>query len=874
MAGAQVEMIAVAESALESAGKTYKLSLQIPKVAQDLELQKQRRDIEGARRVEKQLRSLEADKLKLEKQLVSFNQLLEPQRGEEFVYNLGSLSILLLDTRSARIEPGGSQAADNPILSPTQWGFIDQVLEQSETRMVVVCTESPLIDNELLGGSPGHKGDATAWSNNSDSQARLLAMLFEWKLEQPNRQFALVAGGGHYGLVKSRSKIKDLQLRTDAFQYAVGQVTAGSRPQILLGLTDTSKLPSSTLLTLHNNRFQIEHSYSRIDQKGFAIVSLKSGLNTDTPSINVEFYDLQEDSSGLARVVLGPVVGWVDHKSATILLELDRDADVACVLTNPLTGESRRIFQRFRANQPNSFHLSRLRSEHFYRASFTNITEPQGFLASFTTLAIDPERFNLVAVCNDNPQTITVNTSPENTGIIWHTLAAQSVDTPFCEINLTLHLGGQFFPDESVSVREALILSDEYLREGGDMEDFTSTAALKVRNKLKQLYRLGWTAPGVREKLANGAHIILSNTNDFLSDISTSDSLFTQRFLQKIHSEYFNLLLPPIMRCSWQAQSANKSVAHQFGKFGIFVLNLYNGTSVQSIDDDVWKRLDIFLSEELLQVLILVTSNPIVDHSTSDLLERARVDDSYHSRIAFHQRDLVRLLRIFFAWQQSHTTVTDQSGFHSSKHVVFLSGSGFQSFDSVIQDFGSFMPQPDAPQTTGQEALFNAPQIHQLVVGPLCLRNIDSFSRKDELLFYKGSLFNRYIYTHTCMWQNTDNERETGSANFDQNSDKEASKALDLSKRCEPSKAQFLHVEFSLPIARSDVITDINELHPLCQVRFLSECDVTPRVNPQDNGSQYSTTSITHQQARPWKAPISIPQWLKKVHHVCCFVVP
>ncbi|KAG6622977.1 uncharacterized protein IUM83_12305 [Phytophthora cinnamomi] len=66
----EVELLAISEKALSTTAQIFALSNQIPKTAEELELQKKRHEIEGARRVEKNLRALEAEKVKLEKQLL------------------------------------------------------------------------------------------------------------------------------------------------------------------------------------------------------------------------------------------------------------------------------------------------------------------------------------------------------------------------------------------------------------------------------------------------------------------------------------------------------------------------------------------------------------------------------------------------------------------------------------------------------------------------------------------------------------------------------------------------------------------------------------------------------------------------------------
>lgn len=611
-------MLAVAERALESSGRIFRLSLQIPKVAQDLELQKQRREIEGARRVEKQLRALEAEKLKLEKQIVSYNQLLAPQRGEEFMYSVGTITVLLLDLRSARLEPGGAQASDNPLLSPLQWDFVEGALEQDGTRLLVVCTELPIVDEglaDLTTDAEGCKKNATAWSNNSEAQVRLLSTLFDWRLERPNREFMLLSGSGQLGALSAKTVVKDTKLRTETTQYIASSITSGSCVDgisiPLIGISCAKMTPSRTLATaMLHDRFNVEHVRIDTDKKDFAVLSLKCGADAVPPVVQVD----QSDGSGdddvtLARVVLGPVVGWVDHHSATILLEIDRDADLACVIDNPFTGERRRFFQRFRAYRPNSFHLTRLRSEHFYQVSFSNIQRPSDFTATFTTLSLFPEKFEVTAICNDasllSANALAADSDNANTTTLWQTLAERTADTPFSDIDLMLHLGGQFFPDSSAYVHKALLMADQLYQDGRDSAtkvDGQSPEVARISEKLRQLYRLSWTAPGVREQLASCAHIFLINQNDLLpSSVASSPSgMLVQRQLRQVHHEYSDLLLPPIMR---RDEAIPKVIAQHFGNLGTFVLPIRgpdDSDSGRFIQPKAWVDLDALLEDETM----------------------------------------------------------------------------------------------------------------------------------------------------------------------------------------------------------------------------------------------------------------------------------
>lgn len=904
-------MLSVAESALESSGKIHKLSLQIPKVAQELELQKQRREIEGARRVEKQLRALETEKLKLEKQLVSYNQLLAPQRGEEFVYSIGAITVLLLDMRSARLEPGGSQAADNPMLSPLQWDFIERTLEQDGTRLLVVCTELPVVDKDLADQSTDtedYRSNPSAWRNNSEAQVRLLSSLFDWKLEYPNRKFVLLSGAGQLGALSARSTVKDTKLRTENIQYIISSITAGTSVDdisipLVGSANSTIPAPRTQAPAVIHDRFTVEHVRIDADKKGFAVLALKCGVDT-TPSVAQVEQVHGGVNDDVARVVLGPVVGWVDHHSATILLEVDRDVDLACVIDNPFTGERRRFFQRLCAYRPNSFHLTRLRSEHFYQVSFSGIQCPSDFRASFTTTSLSPKKFEIVALCNDasslSANALTANSSISDTSL-WQTLADLTASVPYSDVDLTLHLGGQFFPDTSAYVNEALLMADELCRDGQGSSLMLDDHLLdleRISDKLRQLYRLGWTAPAVRKQLASGAHIFLVNQNDLLppSAASSSAGMLVQRQLRQVHHEYLDLLLPPIMR---RNEAVPRVIAHHFGAIGAFVLPVRSSDDhgmAKFIESTVWIDLDVILANEKMEVLVLITTEPAIRDSPTDTMEQAKLHAFYQSQFGFHQRDLDKLLATLFRWQQSNQHLPDHGetssvASSSDRRVILLSGDHCQSFDSIIQEFNSSALAVSLPDSEGASAPVVQPNtigkatIRQFVVGPLFTPPPTMAARKAfprPLVFLEGSFFSKYMYRHSrvlCQLDASTSLDHAPAESLTNSSDQVGDSSPDMKQTNKlgdhPSRCQFLRISLSVTgpaYSNSQLTTD-----SLVTSRFVSRDPVEPRVQEgqksqlNDQSSPVCVTydsiiaSVAQDDSTPSILSMKLPKWLLEV---------
>lgn len=754
----------------------------------DLELQKKRHEIEGARRVEKHLRALEAERLKAEKHLVSYNQLLAPQRGEEFVYCVGEIGFVFLDLRSTRLEPGGAQAADNDLMSNLQWEFVEKNLESSKVQLWIVCSELPVVDeipdvllvaNNTDSTSKTNPERQSWWGRNPEPQKRLLEMLFDWKMQASNRDFVLLSGASslRFG---GRSSVKDTKMRTKAEQYIVGAIAASpSRGEDQFSFT-----PRKTW-TIHD-RFEVEH-VEITQEKAFTTLALSTsaslssstldaGASTGKMDIQIACMSSRDHAHEMAQVLLGPVVGFVDDTSAVILLEVDRDFDLICVITNPLTDEMRRQYQHFRAKTPNSFFWTHLRSDHYYRISFENIQSATDFQASFSTVARFPSRFEIIALCNDDLLSASEVASERNddgdgdiytgsTTILWGSVADKAENVPFARVNLTTHLGGQFSAKTNVFVQEALALAEAFMV-GNESRENGNLYAIAIE-KLRQMYRLAWNLPGVHEALAHGAHIMLSNKSDELELASSSESeLVVQELLTQVHQEYQNLLLPPSKRAQSRSNAlfsktkrAMKPLSHAFGAFGVFFLPIgeFGGVTVHS---DAWDALKSFLRSPRLTVLTLVTQEAIVEDSPEDVAEKARFDSTCKTRFGFYQRELHQLLELMFEWKRT-TDGSSSNGHEVTREVVFISGNRHRSFDSVIQEVASSFVD-SSPHLEGTLQLATQSRARQVilqyVVGPMTKSRR---ARKGDLAlasFPQGTLFNKYSY-HNCFTKRSRNNR-------------------------------------------------------------------------------------------------------------------
>ncbi|KAG7391118.1 hypothetical protein PHYPSEUDO_005885 [Phytophthora pseudosyringae] len=858
----ETELLAIAEKALASTAQIFVLSNQIPKTAEDLELQKKRHEIDGARRAEKNLRALETEKAKVEKQLVSYNQLLVPQRGEEFLFEVGSIGILVLDLRSSRLEPGGSQARENELLSNVQWRFIEETLEHANLRLLLICSETPLIEDaipEATSSVDAVSGETeTTWSANETAQARLLSQLFDWKLQQPSRQF-VVLGGANPVRCFARMRVKDTKLRTEAEQLTVGPISA-----VPHGSTISKR---SGLL---HSRFEFEHLEEVVNKKSFLELKLQSG---ESNVIKANRVGKDQQRHNLPKVLLGPVVGWVDEWCAVILLEVDRDADVVCLVENPLTRESRRVFQRFFADQANSFFITHLRSGHYYRVSFENVQHPEQFPASFTTMAKSPQQFDVLALCNESSSLGALDENNKEPHL-WHAIAENSVEMPFVGLNLTVHLGGQFFPESNVHIHEALVHAGNNVASSSPVADFSERedpTTCIILGRFREMYRATWNAPGIRESLAHGAHLILMNENDQLSannqDGEDQQNVSVRNLLTRFHVRYQNLLLPPSKRLKRDEVRWRKPLCHSFGAFGLFVLPIQE-LGGSCIHESTWDALRVLLATPKLSTLLLVSTEALIEESLEDIREKASMDAAYRRKFGFYRQDVARLLELLFDWQRDDPGTEKAS--QLKKQVVLLSGSRCQSFDSMIREvYSSESPLtstsfPNLPSADSR-ALF------QYVVGPL---QASTSGLRPTTVFSQGTLLGRYTYRHSFVRKASPTAQEETLPASGTGVDS-AEVAEDGNTNTSGGSTQVTSQLVHLLLASGDKsqaeasdaeLTEAPSSYGVCS--FVSHGPVESAKDPSTDkpDSPAPTENQVHCcQAASWQLPTVLPSWLREL---------
>ena len=90
---------------------------------------------------------------------------------------------------------------------------------------------------------------------------------------------------------------------------------------------------------------------------------------------------------GGVKVTVGPVIGLVTESTAIILLEVEWEAPVGCVVTDALSGERMTILNHLPKLRPHAFRVEGLKPHRHYHVRFDGVEDPEKRRGSFTTCA-------------------------------------------------------------------------------------------------------------------------------------------------------------------------------------------------------------------------------------------------------------------------------------------------------------------------------------------------------------------------------------------------------------------------------------------------------------------------------------------------------
>lgn len=179
-----------------------------------------------------------------------------------------------------------------------------------------------------------------------------------------------------------------------------------------------------------------------------------------------------------ARVgcICGPIIGKVTDDSAIILIEVDNEAPITCLVSDCLSGAILRSTKLLTARKPHAFVFDGLESDRHYTVRFEGFVNADDRMGSFTTRRSEGanENFslNLVFMSGERGKvgggglsSLTEEKKSEDgtPSSIWSILGGAS-QHPWSGVDAVIHLGGQV--DINPACAAAVVLLARAEREG------------------------------------------------------------------------------------------------------------------------------------------------------------------------------------------------------------------------------------------------------------------------------------------------------------------------------------------------------------------------------------------------------------------------
>jgi len=674
----------------------------------------------------------------------------------------GDIGVLLIDTRWSRVAADGTQDMSSPIITNDDFlKFESQIESNSSVRALVVATELPIVEmsreevrshtqpiprcsQPFLRVSGSHRQLSplfppflsasanilpcsqtiavkcggqhnyttfhecnSSFALNEAVQERLLNMMFEWKKRERWRQVVLLSGGIGFGM--------DSVLRVKNTKWAIQQMTCGP-------LTDYCKevrANRSGTLGIKDGRFEYEHEFLE-HQRNYGECLVRAKYNEDS-TIHAQLV-----GQYFARVgcITGPVIGKVTTESAIVLVEVDNQAPITCLVADVLSGAVLRSTKLLPQRRPYAFVFDGLESNRHYVVRFEGFVNANDFMGSFTTGSDFVEKddsgktsvsssynLNLVFMSGEQGKAaggMKAAEGEEQEKSIWSLLSDASTH-PWSGLDAVIHLGGQVGMGPAVNSAIALLARAE--REDEDSFVYKDLVAQAV-DHLREAYRTSWSLPGTREALANGSHIMLRGGMDFGSlllgrkgegesgsvKVGGKSKRLLRKLVQQVYREYQRQLWDPEGLADAAGQGCSDSDGngewhfHKWGPVGVFCMDvketkLWKGRGGEKESDSAliseaqWRCFSEAMNDEAVQTLIICCEVPFVDDSIGDARYKS-TDPAFMHLVdgwPYHGSELLRLLNGLFEWKSMGL----------GKEVQFVCGGIAVGVDSVLKHEGS-----------------------------------------------------------------------------------------------------------------------------------------------------------------------------------------
>eukprot|EP00903_Cladosiphon_okamuranus_P007797 g7546.t1 len=559
------------------------------------------------------------------------------------------------------------------------------------------------------------------WSYHSPYLQEFLEKLFDWASDGPmpskksqlpkKRDVVLICGGTGCGV---RTEVRDRRTGATFTQLCVGRMsdrvvpcpwplsegTIGDR----IVFNHKPALHHKSEKSAQNEAPNIRSSAGVNSSSGggggnssFAMITVLSEPLEASISASLVFppggqaakespEDGQQSENGPA-IILGPVVGRVEVVAQSgvvresccvpVLLEVDREGEVACVMRDVATSETFREERKMKRRRPRAFWMQGLRPARRYTIEFEGVSNKKDRIGSLITPDSSHPDLAIVAVSHDRPGEL-----PSGGEInLWGVLE-ERLRSPWQGVEAILHLGGQVDLSNAFEDGKACLESLEERRKRGKVSEGEETSTMKgLKERFREEYRKVWNQPCTRKVLASCQHIMMWGQGECRSGYGRGKHAAVTswagrrllRVAKEVFHEYQRQLWDPSWGCQFQVED-NESFYLTFlhGTVGILSLDALElspewDSGVGDIGDSIdnhfmdtngsasagsgagsgaaatvtssrasglegallgeaqWQRLmKILEKQEALVTLIVVTETPIAWHDTEAFLEETK----------------------------------------------------------------------------------------------------------------------------------------------------------------------------------------------------------------------------------------------------------
>ena len=724
----------------------------------------------------------------------SSSETFETVTSYHFIQKVGCLAIVNLHLHGGKRAFSGEADTvlpNTPFITPHQWTALEDLFEDDEIKGLVVACEVPLVymspseveQCEVLGNTefrtnPGSQAAADweviladirkGWSakENEKDLHRLLGFLFQWKKAGNGQRDCVLACGGTGAA--AQTEIFDSKTKETVRQVCVGCISRAP----------STFLPSSTgQLGGYGKRFQYVHrplsASGGVDAtKAFATLTFsnvsrkkkkKSHAHRplwptwDGVQIDVKFVQANQRVP-LPCGVCGPIIGEVTTSSAVVLLEVERDAAVRCILRNSLDGSTHEQVQSLKAGEIHAFKFDGLYPQRRYDVSFQGIADAIHRTGVVTTHAMDPNTpFSLVCVTNNDPYAGIMRSQRDRHLAAASKKAAQKpvptpwellkyrFQIPWSAPQIMLHTGSQIQADRHLLSPQAQAIQGEY---SNMTPEDQLDAESRVYDVVADGYRSCWDLlASTKAVLGMCPNVMMCGATDvgagFGMPRGGQAAVLTKQAKKAFQYYQRQLWDPHVSQRALHSASQSESHFHQYGAVAVFCFDLrshrvdsdgIHRRDAPFINQEQWDSFERVLRLPSVRTLILVSESPFIKDSPAD----ARVKDALDPSLAYIRQTwpyngthLERLLKTVFDWKREH----------ARREVVLLAncdGAGDSGVETTVTDINS--PSTEDPQSN----IIKQFLVPALMVDP-------SVASAGFVCEKEGGLFERFTYRHQIV---------------------------------------------------------------------------------------------------------------------------